>query len=112
MVSAFFERSRELTALFAITRMRETFFQVVRLVTVMQNTWGYSFTAVYRLLRPFLTADICPSYQVCQLLSTKLELYVSEGFRLVLQFKKFWRGFKCGEDEVYVHVSSMECRTN
>jgi hypothetical protein len=120
--------------------MRETFYQVVHLVSVMQNTWGYSFTAVYRTLRPFWTADIDPSYQVCPLLSTKLELYVSEGFRLVLQFKnrylrnfafrglrentlsvkgirgnkngkKFWCGLKCSEDEVYVHVSSMECRT-
>jgi len=73
--------------LFAITRMRETFYQVFHLVSVMQNTWRYNFTAMYRTLRPFWTADIGPSYQVCQLLSTKLELHVSEGFPLVLQFK-------------------------
>jgi hypothetical protein len=72
--------------LFAITRMRETFYQV-HLVSVVQNTWGYSFTTVYRTLRPFWTADIGSSYQVCQLLSTKLELCVSEGFPLVLRFK-------------------------
>jgi hypothetical protein len=80
------------------------------------------------------------SGKLYQVLSTKLELYVSEGFRLISQFtnrhvrnfafrelreyalsvkgvrgnkngKKFWCGLKCRADEVYVHVSSMECRT-
>jgi hypothetical protein len=125
---------------YAVTCMRKTFYEGVYLVSVMQNTWGYSFTAMYRTSRPFWTADIGPSYQVYRVLSTKLELYVSEGFRLISQFKnshvrnfafqelrdyalsvkgirgnkngkKFWCGFKCRADEVYVHVSSMECRT-
>jgi hypothetical protein len=110
--------------------MSETFYQVVHLVTVM----GIASQQSTGLLRPFWTADISPSYQVCPLLYTKFELYVSDGFHLVLQFKirylrnfafrglrentlsvkgirgnkngkKFWCGFKCSEDEVYFRVS-------